>query len=274
MLAPLVDTHAHLCDPALWGSLDHWIEEAGAVGVVGILCVGYDLLTCERSLEAARRHPVVAASVGIHPNNLKYATGEDFERLNMLARSGGVVAIGETGMDFHWNSSPPDTQREAFEWHLHLAKDLSLALTIHTRKAETAVLDVLDGFPGIRAALHCFGGTKDEARRALDLGFYLGLDGPVTFPKATEVHALASFIPLDRLLVETDAPYLSPHPFRRELNHPARVEQVARRIAELRNIDYFELCECLTGNARELFPAAAEWRVAPQSDAADRTEAG
>jgi TatD DNase family protein len=235
----LTDSHCHLDDPRFDADRDAVLERALASGVTRILAVGTgdgppDL---EAGIRLAERYPFILASVGVHPHDAAKATPETFDRLAELARHPKVVAIGEIGLDYHYNFAPPERQREVFAEQLRLAAAAAKPVIIHTREAWEDTMALLEqhsrpGAPG--GIMHCFSGGPEEARRALALGFHLSFAGVVTFPKAERVRAAARLTPLDRLLIETDAPYLAPVPYRGKRNEPAFVAETARRLAELR----------------------------------------
>ena len=250
----LVDAHAHLSDIALWDERVEILQRAGEAGVGLVLNVGYDRLTSERAIELGRESMQAAPAVGIHPNNIPGSSSEDFDAVETWAALPEVVALGETGLDFYWNTTPEGRQREVFQWHLELGRRHGLPLTIHSRNAESAALDEIAALPPPGGVLHCFGGDQETARRALDLGLYLGVDGPITFKKSSNLHDLVRWMPLDRLLIETDAPYLTPHPFRGKRNEPARVALVAEKVAELKGISAEDVAHQSTENAFALFP--------------------
>jgi TatD DNase family protein len=200
---------------------------------------------------------MVVPAVGIHPTNILQASVADFESVERWASMPQVAAIGETGLDFYWESTPHERQREVFQWHLDLARRLGLPVTVHSRNAEDAVLEELRLIPPPGGVLHCFGGARDVASRALDMGLYIGVDGPVTYKKSCDLQDLVRWLPLDRMLVETDSPYLSPHPFRGKLNDPSRLLLIVEKIAELRKITSQEVARATTNNAFHLFPRLA-----------------
>ncbi len=223
-----VDSHAHVTeleDP------DAALGRAEAAGVVAVVCVGVDLASSRAALDLADRHAGVGATVGLHPHD---AARLDAERdgLAALATAAGVVAVGETGLDFHYLHSPAAAQEVSFREHIRLAKRLDRALVVHTRDAWDDTFRVLadEGVPA-RTVLHCFTGGPDEAARALDLGLWLSFSGVVTFKHADEVRAAVARTPLDRLLVETDAPFLAPVPHRGRRNEPAWVPLVGEAVA-------------------------------------------
>jgi TatD DNase family protein len=223
-----VDSHCHLqslADP------DAAIDRARDAGVVAMVCIGTDLETSEQAIALAARRPEVRATVGLHPHDASKLTAE-WHRLDALAAADGVVGVGETGFDFHYTHSPADTQEAAFRAQIELANRLDRALVIHSRDAWDATFRVLgEERPPSRTIFHCFTGGPGEARRALDLGAYLSFSGIVTFPNADDLRAAAAIAPLDRLLVETDAPFLAPVPHRGRENEPALVALVGAALA-------------------------------------------
>jgi TatD DNase family protein len=230
---PWIDDHCHLdADPAV---ADQQVADAAAAGVTRLITVGCDVAQSSAYIEAARRHPgTVWATAGVHPHDAK----DGLEGLEALLGEPEVVAVGECGLDFHYDHSPRDQQREAFAAQIALAHQHDLALVIHTREAWPETFDVLaaEGMPE-RTVFHCFTGGPDEARRCLDLGAVLSFSGIVTFPSAAELHDAARLCPLDRLLVETDSPYLAPVPHRGQRNRPEWVVAVGAAIAALQGVD-------------------------------------
>jgi TatD DNase family protein len=248
--ASWVDSHCHLQslpDP------DGAIERARAAGVVGMVCVGTDLETSRQAVELAARRPEVRATVGLHPHDASKLTRER-DGLEALAASENVVAVGETGFDFHYMHSPADVQEAAFRAQIELAKHVDRALVIHSRDAWEATFDVLadEGAPR-RTIFHCFTGGPDEARRALDLGGYLSFSGIITFRNADDIRAAASITPRDRHLVETDAPYLAPVPYRGRPNEPAFVPLVGAAVGAVLGRDDAEIADQTAANAAAAF---------------------
>ena len=224
-----VDSHCHL--PSLSGGTDAALERARAAGVDTVVCVGTDLETSRASMEIAARHADVMPTVGLHPHEASKLAAE-WGALEALADTPSVVAVGETGFDFYYRHSPAEDQEAAFRLQIALAHRLGLALVIHTRDACDDTFRVLadEGVPE-RTVFHCFTGGPDEARRALALGAYLSFSGIVSFKNADDVRAAAALTPLDRMLVETDAPYLAPVPHRGRENEPAWVADVGVALA-------------------------------------------
>lgn len=246
-----VDSHCHL--QAISGGADAAIARARAAGVQRMICVGTDLETSMQAIQLAGRHPDVLATVGLHPHDASKLSAE-WGGLEMLAASDCVVAIGEAGFDFHYEHSPRDEQDSAFRWQVHLAKRLDLALVIHSRDAWDDTFRVLEheGAPE-RTVFHCFTGGPDEARRALDLGAVLSFSGIVSFASADAVRAAAAITPLDRVLVETDAPYLAPEPHRGKENEPAFVGFVGTALAAAIGCSPDELAAASAARAGAVF---------------------
>ncbi|MGB9886942.1 MAG: TatD family hydrolase [Moorellales bacterium] len=239
----LVDSHAHLDDPRFRADLAAVIERARAAGVRWIVTVGTDLSSSRQAVALAHRYPEIVAAVGFHPHEARHFQEQDLEELAALATDSRVVAIGEIGLDYHYNYSPPEVQRRVFERHLELAERLGLPVIVHDREAHRDAEELLvrQG-PSRRGVVHCFSGDRAMAERLLDQGYYLSLAGPVTFPRAKEhFRRVLAVVPTDRLLVETDSPYLSPVPYRGQRNEPARVALVAAGVAELLGLSPEEL---------------------------------
>ena len=256
MTAGLVDTHAHLQDDGFRDDLSGVLRRAAGGGVRRVVAVGISAEDSARVVEIAGSFPGVFAAVGVQPNHVAEASPGDWGRIVELAGRPRVVAVGETGLDRHWDRTPFDQQQDWFDRHLALAIERDLPVVIHCRDCEPDVVDRLArlGRP-VRGVLHSFNGNWDDAKAFLDLGLHLSFAGMVTFANKTldALREAAANVPLDRLLVETDSPYLSPHPFRGKPNEPARVVWTARRIAELRGIPFEALAVASTANADRLF---------------------
>lgn len=246
---PWIDDHCHLeRDPDRAGAQ---VAAAAAAGVERLITVGCDVAQSADYVEIARRHPgVVWATAGVHPHDAK----DGIEGLEDLLAAPEVVAVGECGLDFHYDHSPRDTQRDVFAAQIQMAHAHDLALVIHTREAWADTFDVLaaEGTPE-RTVFHCFSGGPDEARRCLDLGAVLSFSGIVTFPSATDLQAAAVACPLDRLLVETDSPYLAPIPHRGKRNQPAWVPVVGSAIAALRGLSADEVATATWATAARTY---------------------
>ncbi len=259
---PLIDTHCHLDFNAYDGLRDEIVAEAAANGVARIINPGTDLEHSRAAMRLAETYPGVYAAVGVHPNSTADFSPAHLAALRDLAAHPKVVAIGEIGLDYYWDNSPKDVQRAAFEAQLDLAAALELPVIVHNRDASDDVLAVLSAWTAVLPAalrerpgvLHSFSAPQSAAERGLALGFYLGFTGPVTFKNADELRHIAARIPADRLLVETDGPFLTPHPHRgRRPNRPAYVRFIAERLAALRAIPFDEFAAQTTANAGRLF---------------------
>jgi len=252
----LFDTHAHLHFPDYADDLDAVLERAHAAGVCGMVTIGTDRETNQAVVALARRLPNVWATVGIHPHDAGDAVEADFAEIEELARSEKkVVGIGEMGLDYFRNLSPPEAQRQVFRRQIHMARDLGKPVVIHCRDAHDDALAILaDERAGeIGGVMHCFSGDVEIARRCLDLGLFISLAGPVTYKNARALPEVARFVPDDRLVVETDCPYLPPTPHRGKRNEPAYVALTAAFVAELRGVDPEALGATITANAATLF---------------------
>jgi TatD DNase family protein len=254
----LIDSHCHLDFDGLSNRLPEVLAAMAANDVAGCMTIGVTLEEAPQVLAIAQAHEQVFASVGVHP---EYADHQepDVETLCALAQHPKVLAIGETGLDYHWHKDRPEWQRERFRVHIRAAKLLNKPLVIHTREAAEDTLTILkeEGASAVGGILHCFTESLAVAEEAIALGFYISISGIVSFKKAEQVHEVARSVPLDRLLVETDSPYLAPVPYRGKPNEPAYVRHVAEAIADLRQISYAEVAEASSRNFLKLFPASA-----------------
>ncbi len=252
----LFDTHAHLHFSDLAPDLDAVMERAVAAGVVAMVTVGTDRDTNPAAVELAERLAGVYASVGIHPHDAAEAVDADFEALEALVRrSAKVVAIGEMGLDFFRNLSPRDVQGAVFRRQLDVARRLEKPVIVHCRDAHDEALAILaeERAAEVGGVMHCFSADVPVARRCLDLGLLISLAGPVTYKNARALPEVARFVPADRLVVETDCPFLPPEPHRGKRNEPAHVRLTAARVAELRGDDPEALARAMTDNAARLF---------------------
>jgi TatD DNase family protein len=257
--AELVDSHAHLDMPDFDPDRDLVLERAREAGVRTVLCPAElaESSSLPAILDLRNRYPdQVVAAAGVHPHRAKDLSDAHLGTLRALAEAGAVKAVGEVGLDFHYDFSPPDAQRRAFREQVLLAGQLGLPLIVHTRQAGSEAADIIAraGFEG-RGVLHCYTEGWDLARTMLDRGFLISFTGILTFPKAGEVREVARKVPLDRLMVETDSPYLVPVPWRgkKKRNEPALVADVARALAALRGLTVEALAEATTRNFRALF---------------------
>jgi TatD DNase family protein len=249
-----IDTHAHLEMEEFDCDREAVLARAVEAGLTAIVTVGTTLPDCEKAVALARLYKPVYAAVGIHPHEVKDIDAATYDALRLLARQEKVVAIGEIGLDFFYDLSAREVQLRRFQEQLTLAEELDLPVIIHDREAHPEALEILRLRKGcLRGVLHCFSGDWTMACECLDLGFHLSVAGPVTYRKADRLRAVAREIPLERLLIETDAPYLAPQPHRGKRNEPAYVVETARYIAEMRGIPVNELERQTAANARRLF---------------------
>jgi TatD DNase family protein len=254
----LVDSHCHLDDEKFAADRDAVIERAQEAGVARMLAVGTgsgppDL---DVAIRLAQQYSCIRATVGVHPHDASKVEDGTFDELRARLRLPEVIAIGEIGLDYHYNFSPPEQQREVFVEQLRIAAQFRKPVIIHTREAWDDTMELLARHwapGGLGGIMHCFSGGPDEARAVLAMNFSVSFAGIVTFPKATAIHEAAKVTPLDRLLVETDAPYLAPSPHRGKRNEPAFVVHTARRLAELRGESLEEIARATTANFDRLF---------------------
>jgi len=255
----LVDSHCHVAEPEFDGDRDAVLARASAAGVSTLLCVGATGPVASNAAAVAlagrRAGVAIAVAVGIHPHHADSADDAAFATLEDFARRLGVVALGETGLDFHYDHSPRPAQLDAFARSVALARRLALPLVVHVREAhrEAAALLAREDAGAVGGVIHCFTGDAAEARRYLDLGFHVSVAGIVTFKNAAALRAAVRAVPADRLLVETDAPYLAPVPHRGRRNEPAHVRLVAEAVAAARGEPLAQVAEATTENARRLF---------------------
>ncbi len=257
----LVDSHCHLDRLKLdkfEGDLDAVLELARSRGVGKFLCVGISLENVDRVVELAGRYDDVVCSVGVHPLDVDSGLA-DVDRLLEMAQRPNVVALGETGLDYYYSTETKEVQQQSFVAHLQAAGGAGLPVIVHTRDAREDTIELIreHGSREHAGVLHCFTESWEMARAALDLNYYISLSGIVTFKNAEELRDVARKLPLDRLLVETDSPYLAPIPYRGKPNIPAYVREVAEFIAELRGMPFEQLAEITTENFYRLFPRAA-----------------
>jgi len=250
----LIDSHAHLDMDDFDADRDHVIKRAVQGGVARIVTIGIDLASSRKAIEIAQKYEHIYAAVGYHPHNADEADSKDLEKLRALASESKVVAWGEIGLDFFRRHSPPEKQVAAFERQLDIASEQGLPVIIHDRDAHTDLLRILKSRKRqYRGVIHCFSGNYDLAMALTDLGFCISFPGTVTYKNAVDTQAVATRIPLERLLVETDCPYLTPVPFRGKRNEPLYVKHTAEKIAQLRNLDFEDLAQATSANTIRLF---------------------
>jgi TatD DNase family protein len=253
----LIDSHCHLNFTAFDEDRGQVLAQAAAADVLAIINPGINLEDSRQVVGIAAEIPALYAAVGIHPNDAGDFDQATVGHLRDLAGQPKVVAIGEIGLDYYWDETPRPVQRRVFEQQLALAKELDMPVIIHQRESAADTMAVLRSWaagqahPGL--VLHSFSGDRAMAEEAIQLGFFIGITGPVTFKNARDLPEIVAALPLDRLLVETDAPFLSPHPFRGKRNEPARVKLVAERVAELHGVSLAKMSRRLTRNTISLF---------------------
>jgi TatD DNase family protein len=255
----VIDSHCHIDMPQFDADRAEVVARARAAGLTTMLVVGgVDEEGGHRRALRVAEELGLPASAGIHPHEARLATEENYEELRALAREGRIVALGELGLDFHYDHSPRDVQREVFRRQLRLAREVSLPVIVHTREAddETGAILEEEGAGATGGVIHCFTGGHELARRALALGFHLSFSGIVAFPRAEVIQQVARTTPEDRLLVETDAPFLAPPPHRGKRNEPAFVVDVARAVARLRDVPVEAVGRAAEANFRALFARA------------------
>lgn len=251
----LFDTHAHLNADQFKEDIDEVINRAKDTGVSNIVVVGFDEKTIEGAIELAETYDFIYAAVGWHPVDAVDMTNNHLIWLEELAAHPKVVALGEMGLDYYWDKSPKEVQKEVFRKQIQLAKKVKLPIIIHNRDAHEDIVTILEEEDAkeIGGIMHCFASSLEIAEKCLEMNFYISFGGPVTFKNAKRPKEVAKEIPLDRLLIETDCPYLTPHPFRGKRNEPSYVKLVAETIAELKGITYDKLIEATNENAKRIF---------------------
>jgi TatD DNase family protein len=252
----LIDTHAHLDQEEFDVDRDDVIERARFAGVEAIVAIGVTRSSSEAVVHLAGRHDGVYAAVGIQPNYCAQAQAEDWDKIVELSTFPKVIAIGETGLDCYWDYAPLALQKDYFDRHLRLAQKRDLPFVVHTRESDADVLVMLREARRrgpLKGIMHSFTGNAETAAECIELGLYISFAGMVTFKKSADLRQVAATIPSDRILVETDSPYLSPEPLRGKRNEPAHVVHTAKLIAEIRGVDFEEFARQASANTRQLF---------------------
>ncbi|MCP2036871.1 TatD DNase family protein [Planomicrobium sp. HSC-17F08] len=250
-----IDTHVHLNADQYDEDLNEVIDRALENNVTKMIVIGFDRKTIQRAMELAEKHEFIYAVVGWHPVDAIDCTEEDLKWIEELAAHDKVVGIGETGLDYYWDKSPKEIQQEVFRKQIRLAKKVQLPIIIHNRDATEDVLRILkeEEAHEVGGVMHCFGGSVETARESIAMNFMISLGGPVTFKNAKKPKEVATEIPLEHLMIETDAPYLAPHPYRGKRNEPSYVPLVAEEIARLKGISAEEVGRITTRNAEQFF---------------------
>lgn len=250
----LIDSHAHLDDEKFEGDRKYLIENLEKNGIELVVNVGADMESSRASVNLADTYDNIYAVVGVHPHAAKEITESSLKEIENLAKNKKVVAIGEIGLDYHYDNSPRDIQKKWFKKQILLAKRLDMPIVVHTREADKDTIEILkEEREGLRGVIHCFSSDRSQLKEYLNLGFFIALGGPVTFKKTDELKEVAKMIPIEKLLVETDAPYLAPHPYRGKRNEPMFVKQTANLIAELKGMTIEDLALQTNKNTKEIF---------------------
>lgn len=253
----IFDTHSHLLDESFNEDREKLLTELPELGMEGMIEIGVDVDWSARAAQFAAENSFIYASAGVHPHEASGAKEGFVAALRDILVKPKVVAIGEIGLDYHYDLSPREVQRSVFEAQLQLAKETGKPVIIHMRKASEDTMALLKKYKGLRGVMHCYSGSLETAKEALKLGFYISFSGSVTFKNAVNLQPVAEYVPLDRILAETDCPYLTPEPFRGRRNDPSKVRYVLEKLAELKKMSYDEMCAINIRNARELFGITA-----------------
>jgi len=248
----VIDSHCHLTDERLFPDVEGGLERARTAGVEAVVTIGTHPDGSREAVALAARFPEVYATVGVHPHSADQATDAAFAELRELVREPKVVGLGETGLDYYYDNAPRDAQRASFLRHLELARETGLPVVVHTRSADADTADIIADARGVVGVLHCFSGGRALMERALEAGWYVSFSGMITFRKYEDADLVCA-VPADRILVETDAPYLAPIPFRGKTNEPAYVVHTARKAAEIRGEDPAEFAAATVRNTRAFY---------------------
>jgi TatD DNase family protein len=239
---PIFDSHAHYDDEAFDEDRENVIEELSRNNIIGVLNCGSSLEGMRRSVELARKYEIFYAAVGIHPEHADMINDNVLEEIRELAREKKVRAIGEIGLDYYWEQNPErEVQRTAFRRQMDIAKELMLPVIIHDREAHEDTLKIMKEYPDVKGVVHCFSGSKEFAEQCLELGYYIGFTGVVTFKNAKKIIEVARTVPLDRMLVETDCPYMAPTPFRGKRNRSEYIEYILIELSKIKELSVEEV---------------------------------
>ena len=253
----LVDSHCHLNFPEFKEDIEKVIENAGNSGIKHMLTVNTRLSEITEVQEIAEKHHNIFCSVGVHPHDSKdYNDPNLLENLKVHAKHPKVVALGETGLDYYYNNSDQESQVNCFKMHLKTSAEIDLPVIIHTRDADIDTIICLDEFPNTKGVFHCFSGSSAFAKQGLDRGLYISFSGIITFKNAGELREVVKYVPLERILVETDSPFLAPLPYRGKRNEPAYTRHVAELVADIKDIPFEEVAKTTTQNFFNLFRKA------------------
>ena len=247
------DSHAHLNDERFDEDRDALISSFNQNGICNVVNIGADLKTSRESIELAEKYDFIYAAVGVHPHDVEDMTDADLDTLSDMSKHEKVVAIGEIGLDYYYDNSPRELQRKWFRAQMELANKLNLPVIIHSRDAMGDTLEILKDCPVKAGVLHCYSGSVESAKEILKLGYYISFAGPVTFKNSRGLSEVAKYVPIDKLLIETDSPYLTPEPYRGKRNSSLYVPEVAKKIAELKGLTVEEVAKATMENTKKLF---------------------
>ncbi|MBE7050821.1 MAG: TatD family deoxyribonuclease [Ruminococcaceae bacterium] len=249
----LFDTHAHLLDERFDGEREDIINALPSNGVGAYCEIGYDIKSSINATSLANKFEYVYASVGVHPHDTDSLTEDDLNTIKNLCKEEKVVAIGEIGLDYYYDNSKRENQRFWFDRQLSLAEEINIPITVHTRDAMADTIDILKCHKNAEGIIHCYSGSKESAKILLDMGFFISFAGPLTFKNASTALEVAKYVPSDRMLIETDSPYLAPVPYRGKRNEPSFVAEVAKRLSEIRGISFEEVSLLTFENAKNVY---------------------
>ena len=254
----LVDSHAHLDLPEFDNDRNEVIKRAKKSGIDYILNIGINSESCSKTIKLADSYDFIYASIGIHPHDAKNINENTYSVLKSLANNKKVLAFGEIGLDFYRNLSPKAIQIKRFREQINLANELKLPVIIHNRDAHKETMEILkeEGAKNLGGIIHCFSGDYSMAKSCIDMGFYISIPGTVTFPKAVELREIVKKLPISKILIETDCPFLTPVPYRGKRNEPSFVKYVAEKVASLKDMSFEEVAEITSQNFRSLFASS------------------
>ena len=249
----LFDTHAHLNDERFEETRGQLISSFAENGVSAYCEIGYDIESSHAATKLAEKYDFVYAACGVHPHDTQYLTEADMESLRKLLTHPKAVALGEIGLDYYYDNSERDKQRFWFDRQLSVASEMDKPVVIHTRDAMADTIDILKAHPENSGIIHCYSGSRESAKILLDMGYYISFAGPLTFKNANMALEVAAFVPEDRILIETDSPYLAPVPYRGKTNTPIYVCEVAKKLAEIRGVSYEHIAKVTFENAKKVY---------------------
>ena len=249
----LFDTHAHLNDERFDEIRCELIESLKENGIGAYCEIGYDVESSQSAVELSKKYDFIYAACGVHPHDTQNLTEDDMSVLKELLKNPKAVALGEIGLDYYYDNSERDKQRFWFDRQLKLASDINKPVIIHTRDAMADTIDILKANKNNRGIIHCYSGSKESAKILLNMGYYISFAGPLTFKNASAALEVAAYVPDDRILIETDSPYLAPVPYRGKTNTPVYVAEVAKKLAEIRNVSFEYISELTNENAKRIY---------------------